>query len=315
MHASLSRRRFVALSAAAAAGATWFDAPRILAAANLADPKDRFQGFPVGVQSYSLRHFNTEEAIRHLQGMGVHYAEFYGKHLDPKADDARIAEVQGLLKAAGIKLAGHGVHGFSKDHEANKRLFDFAKKIGVKVITADPSLDSFDSLDKLVAEYDIRIAIHNHGPNHRYDKLDSVVKAIAGHDKRIGACVDCGHYIRSGEDPVKCVLTLGERVYGVHIKDEKEKNTAKSQNVLLGDGHLDIVGLFEALRTVKFPADGALSLEYEANPENPILSMKVCLEKVQGAITSLRAQELIQEENKALKETNPLGPKLRLPAP
>jgi len=281
---TLSRRRFLALSAAAAAGATWFDVPAVLQAANLADAKDPFGGFPVGVQSYSLRHFNTEEAIRHLQGMAVHYAEFYTKHLDPKADDARIAEVQGLLKAAGIKLAGHGVHGFSKDHEANKRLFDFAKKIGIKVISANPEPDSFDSLDKLVAEYDIRIAIHNHGPGALFDKLSSVTSAIKGHDKRIGACVDCGHYLRSGEDPVKCVLTLADRVYGVHIKDEKETNTPKSANVVIGKGHLDVVGLFKALRQVKFPADGALSLEYEANEQNPIDDMKACLEVAKEAI-------------------------------
>ena len=284
MPASFSRRRFVALSAAAAAGATWFDAPRILQAANLADPKDPFGGFPLGVQSYSLREFNTAEAIRHLQGMGVHYAEFYGKHLDPKADDAKIAEVQALLKAADIKLAGHGVHGFSKDHEANKRLFDFAKKIGVKVITANPEPDSFDSLDKLVAEYDIRIAIHNHGPGALFDKLDSVTSAIKGRDKRIGACVDCGHFLRSGEDPVKCVLTLADRVYGVHIKDEKETGTPKSANVVIGKGHLDVVGLFKALRQVKFPADGSLALEYEANPQNPIDDMKACLEVAKEAI-------------------------------
>jgi sugar phosphate isomerase/epimerase len=281
---NLSRRRFVALSAAAAAGATWFDAPRVLAAANLADAKDPFGGFPVGVQSYSLRHFNTEEAIRHLQGMGVHYAEFFGKHLDPKADDARIAEVQGLLKSAGIKLAGHGVHGFTKDHEANKRLFDFAKKIGVKVITANPQPDSFQSLDKLVAEFDIRIAIHNHGPGALFDKLSSVTDAIKGRDKRIGACVDCGHFLRSGEDPVKCVLELGERVYGVHIKDEKETGTPKSANVVIGKGHLDVVGLFKALRQVKFPADGSLALEYEANEQNPIDDMKACLEVAKEAI-------------------------------
>jgi inosose dehydratase len=284
MPASLSRRRFIALSAAAAAGATWFDAPRILQAAHLADSKDPFGGFPVGVQSYSLREFNTAEAIRHLQGMGVHYAEFYGKHLDPKADDAKIAEVQALLKAADIKLAGHGVHGFSKDHEANKRLFDFAKKIGVKVITANPEPDSFDSLDKLVAEYDIRIAIHNHGPGALFDKLDSVTSAIKGRDKRIGACVDCGHFLRSGEDPVKCVLTLADRVYGVHIKDEKETGTPKSANVVIGKGHLDVVGLFKALRQVKFPADGSLALEYEANPQNPIDDMKACLEVAKEAI-------------------------------
>jgi sugar phosphate isomerase/epimerase len=285
MFSSLSRRRFLALSAAAAAGATLFDAPRILQAAGLADPKDPFGGFPVGVQSYSLRKFETPEVVRHLQGMGVHYAEFYGKHLDTKASDEKIAETLKLLQSADIKLAGHGVHGFTKDHAANKALFDFAKRAGVKVITANPEPDSFDSLDKLVAEYvDIRIAIHNHGPGALFDKLDSVTKAIKGRDQRIGACVDCGHYLRSGEDPVKCVLELGDRVYGVHIKDEKETNTPKSDNVVIGKGHLDVVGLFKALKQVKFPADGALSLEYEANPDNPVDDMKACLEVAKEAI-------------------------------
>jgi sugar phosphate isomerase/epimerase len=157
----------------------------------------------------------------------------------------------------------------------------------VKVITANPEPDSFDSLDKLVAEYDIRIAIHNHGPNALFDKLESVVSAVKGRDKRIGACVDCGHFLRSGEDPVKCVLELNERVYGVHIKDEKETNTPKSDNVVIGKGHLDVVGLFKALKQVKFPADGALSLEYEANPQNPIDDMKACLEVAKEAIAKV----------------------------
>lgn len=284
---NLSRRRLLAISAAAAAGATLFDIPQVLQAAGLADAKDPFGGFPVGVQSYSLRNFNTEEAVRHLQGMGVHYAEFYSKHLDPKASNEKLAETLKLLESAQIKLAGHGVHGFGKDHEKNKALFDFAKRAGVKVLTANPTPDAFESLDKLVAEYDIRIAIHNHGPGALFDKLDSVTKAIAGHDKRIGACVDCGHFLRSGEDPVKCVLELGDRVYGCHIKDEKETGTKASSNVVIGKGHLDVVGLFKALKQVKFPADGALSLEYEANPANPIDDMKACLEVAKEAIAKV----------------------------
>jgi inosose dehydratase len=280
---SLSRRRFLAISAAAAAGATWFDIPQVLAKANLlAD--DPWGGFPLGAQSYSLREFDVVAAVRHLQGMGLHYAEFYNKHLDVKASDDKIAETLKLLKDADIKLAGHGVHGFGKDHEANRKLFEFAKKIGVRVITANPTPDSYDSLEKLVAEYDIRIAIHNHGPGALFDKLDSVKKAVAGRHKNFGACVDCGHFIRSGEDPVKCVLELGDRVFGVHIKDEKEANTSRSANVVIGKGHLDVVGLFKALRKVKFPADGSLALEYEANPKDPITDMKACLEVAKEAI-------------------------------
>jgi inosose dehydratase len=276
MFASLSRRRFLASSAVALA------AGKLAGSSALA--QEAYGGFPIGVQSYSLRKFKLPEAIRHLQGMGVRYIEFAGTHLAPTASEAEIAEALKMLESAGLKVSAHGVNRFTKEHDDNRKIFEFAKRIGARTITADPNPDSFDSLDKLVAEYDIRIAIHNHGPTHRYNKVESVVSAIKGHDKRIGACVDCGHYLRSGEDPVKCVLTLADRVYGVHMKDEAEMNTPKSANVVIGKGHLDLVGLFKALRQVKFPQDGALSLEYEANPDNPIDDMKACLAAAKEAI-------------------------------
>ena len=179
MFANLSRRRFLALSAAAAAGATWFDGPRVLVGAGLADGKDAWGGFPVGVQSYSLRNYKLPEAIRHLQGMGVHYVELAGTHLPPTASDEQIAETLKMCADADLKVSAHGVNGFSKNHENNKKIFDFAKKLGIRTISANPQPDAetFGSLDKLVAEYDMRIAIHNHGPGALYDKLDSVVKA------------------------------------------------------------------------------------------------------------------------------------------
>ena len=286
MFASLSRRRFLALSSAAAAGATWFDAPRVLQAAGLADSKDAaFGGFPVGVQTYSLRNFTIEEAVRHLEGMGVHHAELFSKHLDPTGTPEQDAAVKKLLEGAGIRISAHGVNNFTTDHEANRKICEFAKRIGFKTITSnfksEPAI--LASLDKLVAEYDVRLAIHNHGPGSHFDKLESVTNAIAGHDKRIGACVDCGHYLSSGEDPAKCILTLKDRVYGVHLKDHVEFGK-KSANAILGKGHLDVVAVFRALREVKFPADGALSLEYEANPMNPIDDMKACLDIAKEAI-------------------------------
>ena len=284
---SHSRRRFLALSAAAAAGATLFDVPRVLQAAGLNLADDPWGGFPLGAQSYSLREFNTVECVRHIQGMGLHFVEFFAKHLDPAASDEQIAETQKLLKDADIKISGHGVHGFSKDHEANLRLFQFAKKIGVKVITADPTPDSFDSLERLVADFDVRIAIHNHGPGHRYDKIADVAKAVEGRHKSIGACVDTGHFLRSGEDPVKAVRELGPRVFAAHIKDDVELGRG-SKNVVIGKGKLDVVGLFKALKEVKFPADGSLSLEYEANPANPIDDMKACLAVAKEAIAKVR---------------------------
>ncbi|MDP6556485.1 MAG: sugar phosphate isomerase/epimerase [Pirellulaceae bacterium] len=286
MKTTLSRRRFLALSTAAAAGATFSEIPRILRAANLA-ADDPFGGWPIGVQSYSLRKFNTVEAIRHIQGMGVHFAEFYSKHLAIDASADQLAETKKLLASADVTLNAHGVSGFSKDHEANRKVFAFAKRAGIKNITANPEPDAFDSLDKLVAEYDIRICIHNHGPGALFDKIASVLDAVEGHDKRIGACVDTGHFIRSGEDPVEAVRKIKDRVFAVHLKDDTHKGDKGSHNVVIGKANLDVTGIFKALRDIKFPADGSISLEYESNPDNPIDDMKQCLAVARESIAKV----------------------------
>jgi inosose dehydratase len=284
MRTALSRRRFLALTSAAAAGATFFDAPRVLRA--LADDSQPYGAWPLGVQSYSLRSFSTLEAVRHIQGLGLHFVELFEKHLSVKAGDDQIQDLRSLLQKAEITISAHGVNEFTSDHEANRRIFDFARRAGFRNITANPRPDSFDSLDKLVAEYNIRICIHNHGPDALYDKIESVQKAVEGRHKLIGACVDTGHFIRSKEDPVQAVLQLGERVFALHVKDEA-KQQKESHNVVIGRGHLDVVGLFKALKKIRFPADGSLSLEYEANPDNPIEDMRQCLDVARAAIAEV----------------------------
>ena len=280
MQTQTTRRRFLALTTAAAAGATIFDVPDILAA------DDPYRGLPIGVQSFSLRNYNVVDAIRHIQGMGLHFVEFFSKHLSPAATDKQLAENRQLLERAKVSISAHGVNRFSKDEAANRKVFEFAKRAGIRNITANPTLDAFDSLDKLVAEYNIRIAIHNHGPGALYDTIASVQKAVKGRHKLIGACVDTGHFIRSKQDPVKAVYQLKGRVYALHIKDEA-KQEKQSHNVIIGKGHLDVVGLFTALKKTRFPADGSISLEYEANPENPIAEIKQCIEVAKTAIAKV----------------------------
>jgi inosose dehydratase len=275
----ISRRRFVQWGSVATGGLVSGLVPRIFAA----DSADPWKGWPIGVQSYSLREFNTHDAVRHIQGMGIHFVEFFKKHLAPEATDEQIAETKKLLEGAGIKLNAHGVSPFSKDHEANRKLFEFAKKAGFRNLSADPDPDSFDSLDKLCTEYDARICIHNHGPGHRYNKIADVVNAVKGRHPNIGACVDCGHFIRTKEDPIKALHELKGRVFALHLKDDT-KQDGGSENVVLGKAHLDVPGVFAALKKTQFPADGSLSLEYEANPKNPIDDMKACLEVIKAAI-------------------------------
>lgn len=275
MPMTATRRQFL-LASAAAAGATWFDVPRLLA-----DTRDesmkKYGGFPMGIQSYSLRGFGaTEQALQKIHGLELHWVEFFRAHYPPTLNEETIGEMTKMLKKYDISISAHGVQGFNANHAANEQFFKFAKAAGIRNISADPTPDSFESLDKLVKEYDIRIAIHNHGPGHRYDKVADVLKAVKDHDKRIGFCADLGHYIRSGEDPVKVIHEAGDRLFGIHLKDfaEQKKNT---KGVILGKGHLDVKGVFAAMKKVKFPADGALSLEYEENPRDPIAEIEECL--------------------------------------
>lgn len=277
---TIARRKFLTTTAATTAGIAMFDLPTLLGT------DDPFLGLPIGIQSYSLRGFGLHDAIRHIQAMGLHHVEFYQKHVPLDIAGEKLKALNQLLNTAAINMVAHGVAGFNGNHEKNKSVFDFAKRVGVKCITANPTADAFESLDKLVAEYNIRIAIHNHGPGAIYDSIDSVVDAIKDHHPLIGACVDTGHFIRSKQDPVKAVYELKGRVYALHIKDEA-KQEKQSHNVIIGKGHLDVVDLFTALKKTRFPADGSISLEYEANPENPIAEIKQCIEVAKTAIAKV----------------------------
>jgi sugar phosphate isomerase/epimerase len=281
MKQHVSRRRFIAAAAAGAAGASIFDLARVLAE-GVPGPQEEYGWLPMGIQSYSLRGYKVDEALKHIQDLGLHHAELFAAHLPLDAGPDDIDAMKKKMRRMEIALTAHGVNGFSKDHEKNRKVFEFANRAGIRNIAADPDPDSFDSLDKLVEEFGIRIAIHNHGPGHRYDKIADVKKAIDGRHKWIGACADLGHFIRSGEDPVKAIEELGGRLYGIHLKDfDQPKKDAKG--VILGKGQLDITATFRALWKVRFPADGALSLEYEENPASPLADIRECLQAASAA--------------------------------
>lgn len=269
MKSDMPRRRFLQLAAAGAGAALW-------GLDRAAQAADDFGGFVMGIQTYSLRGFPVDKALELSKQLGFTTLEFPGSHFSLQASQEEIDRIKGKVQSLGLKTLSHGVNPFTKDHEANRKVFEFAKRAGVRNISADPHEDSFESLDRLVAEYDIRIAIHNHGPGARYDKVADVLKAIKGHHPSIGACADLGHYIRSGEDPVRAIALLSDRLYGVHLKDFAEpKRDAKG--VILGRGQLDLDGTFRALRKAQFPADACLALEYEEKPEDPVADIRECM--------------------------------------
>lgn len=263
---ALSRRGFLAAGAASCAALSPLASfAREAAAADL----------NLGIQLYSLRGYKADEAMKHARDIGFRFVEFYGDMFPVNSDAAAIAAMKKKLADLGLTISAHGVNGFGGDAAANRKVFEFAKAAGIPCISADPSPEAFKSLDELVKEFDIRIAIHNHGPKHRYNKVVDVLKAIEGHDERIGACADLGHYIRSGEKPTEVIRLLKGRLYGIHLKDFQDMQDV-TKGVILGKGHLDVPAVMAALVQTNFPKNGALSLEYEENPENPLADIRQC---------------------------------------
>src|SRR5258708_778990 len=169
--ASLSRRTL--LEAAAGAAGCALVGRTCMAAADV-----KPGGFLLSIQSYTLRNYDFAKALQHVHEFGLHGIEFFGGHFSHESSPEQIDAMKKRCADLDIKILGHGVNGFGKDHEANRTFFEFAKRAGIRNLSADPSEDAFDSLDKLVAEYDIRIAIHNHGPGARYDKIADVLGAV-----------------------------------------------------------------------------------------------------------------------------------------
>ena len=284
---SISRRHFLTVTAAAA-GASLFDLADVLGE-GVPGPQREYGWFPMGIQSYSLRAFKVEKALEKVRELGLHHVEFSVGHFPLDSSGEQIGSMLKRVRRLEIAPSGHGVNRFTKDHDANRRIFDFANRAGIRNLAADPDPDAFDSLDKLVAEYGLRIAIHNHGPGHRYGKISECKRALAGRHRWIGMCADLGHFIRSGEDPVEAINAFKGRLYGIHLKDFAERK-AQTKGVILGKGHLDVTAVFRALRRVRFPADGALSLEYEENPRDPVADIESCLQAAaEGARKALTA--------------------------
>ncbi len=285
----LGRREFLKAFAVAGAAAL---AGRLAAAPAKAD-LDPFAGFIVGTQSYTFRKFPLERALKLTQELGLKHIEFYNGHVPTNSSPEQIAGVKKLCGEYGITPVAFGVEHFSKNHDANKRLFDFAAALGVKSLSADPDPDSFDSLDKLVAEYKIAIAIHPHGPQgktlHRWYSAEVILKAVKDHNELIGTCLDTGHLIRSAQlgeklDPVQQIKLMGKRNYGIHLKDHDNK---RKTDVPFGDptGALDVPGVLKALKEVGFK--GSISIEYEAHADDPSLDVRKCVAYLQNAAKKL----------------------------
>lgn len=275
-----NRRDFLRAGSLAAAAAFVGSPVGLFAGDKKADP---YHGFKMGIQSYSLRDFKVEKALEASKALGLLHWEAFPGHIPETTVPGTVAEQKKLLADAGVKLLAYGVLPFDTDETKARQHFDYAKAMGIETLSANPNKDkgTFDLLDKLVEEYKVNIAIHNHGPKATYDKIDDVVNIVKDRHPRIGACVDTGHYLRSKENPVEAIERLKGRVYGVHLKDVKNAEVFK----ILGEGDLDVFGCLKALKAQDYKH--CLALEYEENPKNPISDLEACLKHVRAAFEKL----------------------------
>ena len=247
------------------------------------------EGSPIrlGLASYTFRNFSRAQMIGFLKQLSV--LELNAKdvkdHLPADAQEEAAALAD--YAAAGIKLHAAGTIYFPKDEDADIRSkFEYCKRAGIAVIVAgDPAPETLPRIEKFVKEYDIRFAVHNHGPEDKlwHSPLD-VLKAVQGMDPRIGCCIDVGHTVRAGTDVVQAVHAAGPRLFNVHMKDLTDFQSKDSQ-VPVGDGIMPVKRIFEALSAIKYK--GFVDLEYEIHPDDPMPGVIGSFAYMRGVLAGL----------------------------
>ena len=174
------------------------------------------------------------------------------------------------FKDAGITPLSCGVISMPNDEAKCRQAFEYARDLGVPTIVCSPAPDALDLLDKLVKEFDLRLAIHNHGPeDKKFPSPVDVWQAVQGHDERVGLCIDVGHTARAGTDPVVAIRKFKSRLYDVHFKDvTRVDRRGTSDETEVGRGVLDVRGMLKALLDINY--DHHVGFEHERNPEDPL---------------------------------------------
>src|ERR1700748_253906 len=264
-----SRRNFVQSGALmAAAGVTSRAVP--LLAQQPVPVSGKPSPIRLGLASYTFRNFTRDQMIGYMKQLNVKdlNCKDVKDHLpmDPEAEAKAVAD----YTAAGIKLHAAGTIYFPKDEDDDIRSkFDYAKRAGVKVIVAGaPTPETLPRIEKFVKEYDIRLAIHNHGPEDKlwHSPLD-VLKAVKDMDPRMGCCIDVGHTVRAGTDVVDAIKQVGPRLFDIHMKDLADFSAKESQ-VPVGEGKMPIRDIFKTLIAIKY--QGYVDLEYEVHGDDPM---------------------------------------------
>jgi inosose dehydratase len=235
------------------------------------DPKygfRRIDDFKLGIAGYTFYKLSFEKAVEIMKKVDIKYLSLKDNFLPLSSDGTTIRKVISKFNSSGIYIYTVGVIYMAKPEEVTQA-FEYARAANVSMIVAAPNVEMLPLVEKKAREYDMRVAIHNHGPdNTLFPTATDIWDQIKDLDKRIGICLDIGHTVRSGHDPVKDIMDLnyGPRIYDIHMKDVTEASK-DGKTIEMGKGIIDLKAFVKAIRDIKYK--GKCSLEFEKDMDNP----------------------------------------------
>ncbi len=277
-----SRRDFVKLAGTGALATTLSISNGF---ASSSATKSSKRSFNIAVAGYTFLAYkdNLDKVIEVMKAVGTKFISLKNFQLPYESTRQQVDDAIGKFKAAGIEVYGLGVI-YLKTQQEVDNAFSYARMAGVKTIIAAPALDLLPYVEKKAKEYNIRVAIHNHGPEDKlFPDIDSIYEKIKTMDPLIGICHDIGHTFRCGHDPAAMFLKYKDRIYDVHLKDVDEP-IEKGQTVINGRGKMDFISLVKALDKAGYT--GMCSLEYEQK-NDPALGLAESIGHFRGVLYSI----------------------------
>jgi sugar phosphate isomerase/epimerase len=236
----------------------------------------------LGLASYTFKEFSLDQAIAMTNRVGLKHIALKSFHLPLESTKEEIRAAAAKVRAGGLDLYGCSVVVLSNENEVHQA-FEYAKTAGMGMIIAQPVAELLDLLEKKVNEYNIKLAIHNHGPeDHNFPSPIETVAKIKKMDPRIGLSIDVGHVRRSGIEPVYCIKKCADRLMDIHIKDLKTIQLV-SDVCEVGRGKLDIPGILRSLIRIKF--NGIVAFEYEKDLNDPLAGLAESVGYVRGVLS------------------------------
>ena len=276
MSIETSRRGFLAGASGVAAAIATPAAP----------PAAGEEDLKLGVASYSFREFSRRMMINGLKALRTPYLSVKEFHLSYRSTPEELAKARQEFDKAGLKILSCGNNTMVKDDDADiESYFKYAKGFGCPMLIIAPTEQTMVKIEKLAIKYDIKAAIHNHGPeDKRFPSPRSALKVVRNMDPRCGLCIDVGHTTRTGDDILESIKEAGSRLIDVHIKDLRDL-MGKDSQCDVGDGVMPIVQIFKLLKSMRYA--GGVMIEYEINADNPLPGMQRSFSYMRGVLAGL----------------------------